>query len=786
MRKFALIIAMLVAFIPAHAVLKEQDLEKTLGILRQELTNTHDDNEKSSEVMKKRNQEILERVFNTFRQSNQNALMLYSQKDGYVFDQAYACHEATEQFQKFKSNTLPFRNYMNYFTTEIARYDSLINSLKNMRTSQLSEQAKIDRNVCMTYAVNLRNGLMDDKREMQEYLDIYNRTENRLKTLNDYASKRYNEIQNDIFRNGGDNYFSILGKLKAYFSFTMESVRDKYRPSGPFKSQWDSRYILFLFTFLTIYGLGAFLLNAVAIRYLMPKRFRSEKFLKKRTCIIIATSAVTLAVILMILRMVVNQNFLIMASKLLVQYVWMLSVILISLLLRVDGNQIKSATRIYAPLMFVGFIVIAFRIVLIPNYLVNLIFPPLLLFSALWQWNVIRRHGKRIPRSDVFYTYITLAIFVVSVVCSWYGYTLLSVQLLIWWIMQLTCILTINCIVSWMHDYSERHHIYDRPINETWLFRFVYRVVLPCLGIASVWISIYWAADVFNLSDLTMRVLSTNFIDHKYLKVSILSLLIVIALYFLFGYINRVSKDILRLYLSKGDKKLAASRNMMGKNVIQVLVWGIWLLICLSILHVDNTWLVVVSGGLSTGIGFAMKDIIENIYYGISLMTGRVKIGDWIEIDGTKGKVNSISYTSTLVESIDGTIIAFTNSQLFTKNYRNLTKNHGYVLSLIPFGVAYGSKMKDVMALVENSITEMKHPFVDKKKPVKVVFTEFGDSSINFKLLCWVDAVKQIYAVSDIMEKIYDVLGEQGIEIPFPQRDVYIKHLPENLPAASK
>ena len=352
--------------------------------------------------------------------------------------------------------------------------------------------------------------------------------------------------------------------------------------------------------------------------------------------------------------------------------------------------------------------------------------------------------------------------------------------------MQLTCILTINCIVSWMHDYSERHHIYERPINETWLFRFVYRVVLPCLGIASVWISIYWAADVFNLSDLTMRVLSTNFINHKYLKVSILSLLIVIALYFLFGYINRISKDILKLYLSKGDKKLAASRNMMGKNVIQVLVWGIWLLICLSILHVDNTWLVVVSGGLSTGIGFAMKDIIENIYYGISLMTGRVKIGDWIEIDGTKGKVNSISYTSTLVESIDGTIIAFTNSQLFTKNYRNLTKNHGYVLSLIPFGVAYGSKMKDVMALVEQSITDMKHPFVDKKKPVKVVFTEFGDSSINFKLLCWVDAVKQIYAVSDIMEKIYDVLGEQGIEIPFPQRDVYIKHLPENLPAASK
>jgi small-conductance mechanosensitive channel len=374
----------------------------------------------------------------------------------------------------------------------------------------------------------------------------------------------------------------------------------------------------------------------------------------------------------------------------------------------------------------------------------------------------------------VNYSYITLAIFVASVGCAWYGYTLLAVQILIWWTMQLTCILTITCLVGWMKKYSERHNIYERPINETWLFRFVYRVLLPWLILASVWISIYWAADVFNLGELTRRIMTTNFVDEKYLKVSILSLLIVIALYFLFGYLNRVSIAVLKLYLSKGDKKLAASRTVMGKNVIQVIVWGAWLLISLAIFHVDNTWLVVISGGLSTGIGFALKDIIENIYYGISLMAGRVKVGDWIEIDGTKGKVNSISYTSTMVESIDGTIIAFTNSQLFTKNYRNLTKNHGYVLSLIPFGVAYNSNMKDVMETVEKAVVDMKHPYVDKKKQVKVVFTEFGDSSINFKLLCWVDAVKQIYAVSDIMERIYDVLGEKGIQIPFPQRDVHI------------
>jgi small-conductance mechanosensitive channel len=131
-----------------------------------------------------------------------------------------------------------------------------------------------------------------------------------------------------------------------------------------------------------------------------------------------------------------------------------------------------------------------------------------------------------------------------------------------------------------------------------------------------------------------------------------------------------------------------------------------------------------------------------------------------------------------MLEAIDGSVIAFTNSQLFTKNYKNLTKNHGYVLSLIPFGVAYGSNMKQVSSLVEDAVMRLHHPYLDPHKQVKVVFTEFGDSSINFQLLCWVDAIKQIYVVSDVMQCIYNTLNEHNIEIPFPQQDIYIKQMP--------
>lgn len=95
----------------------------------------------------------------------------------------------------------------------------------------------------------------------------------------------------------------------------------------------------------------------------------------KRTCIIMAMTVVTFAILLGIIRITAHQNFVIMACGLLVEFAWLIGVILISLLLRVGNDQIKSAFRIYSPLMLVGFLVITFRIILIPNSLVNFIFP---------------------------------------------------------------------------------------------------------------------------------------------------------------------------------------------------------------------------------------------------------------------------------------------------------------------------------------------------------------------------------------------------------------------------
>ena len=774
MKKILIIMALILGMVSeADAVLKEKNLDSTLVILRAELTKHYQELNDQRAEQRQQSQEVFRNLRETMKQSNQNALMLYSQQQEYLFDLTYACHQATEQYQRFQRQQLPFREFINNTSGEIARYDSLINSLQAMPTNIMGERAKTDRSVCLTLATVIKRTLEEDSQQMEDYIRYYNMTEQRLKHMNDYAQKRYYDIQTSIFVNGGDTYLDILRNVKEKWQNMKEVVTKKYTTDEATKhSDWNLYWIFGLFVAIAFYALIAIGINLLVFKF-MPKRFHTLEFLRKRSSIMWATTTITLAILMGLIQYNSHQNFVIMASGLLVEYLWLLAVILISLLLRVNATQIKNAFKIYAPLLLIGFVVITFRIILIPSELVSLIFPPVLIACLLWQWWGIRRYNRNIPRSDMFYTYISMAVFIASAACSWAGYTLLAVQLLIWWIMQLTCILTITCISDYLKMYEEKHHFSQRPITQTWLYTFTHKVILPALIVCSVMISIYWAADVFNLSDMCWGIFNYKFIEQENLKVSIVKLAVVISSWFLFSWISKTVLSLMRLHFETKDPTTAESRSVMGKNVIQLIIWGVWLLAVLAYLDISVAWLLAISGGLSTGIGFASKDIIENIYYGASLMAGRIKAGDWIEINGTMGKVTSISYTSTMIESLYGEVITFQNAQLFKNNYKNLTRNHGYVLAVVPFGVAYGSNLKQVTTLIEEAVNKLHHQWMDSKKPVKSVVSEMGDSSINFKLFVWAEAPKKSYVISDVLKCVYNTLNDNGIQIPFPQRDVH-------------
>lgn len=787
MRKklFFITILLFILTLPTHAVLQEDSLKNSLQVLRSELIAQH------LELTKQLNKSrfITEQVTSQLKEIGDNSaqisLMLYSQKTDNIFDLTYACQQATELWKDFQTKTRPFHDLITESNEEIARYDSLINVLSTMYIFGLTPKMKTDRNVCLTLAASIRRMLKERNDSYKEYIQYYKFSQQQLEALDAYAQKRYEEIQSGIFTNSGDNYFKFLKTARLRFNQMNTTLSEKYTSDPVVASQWDVKWIITLFSMILIYGLIAILINYLSIRFLVTKvmktdRFeqKSHAFLAKRTCIIMLASVITFSIILVIIRLFSPSNFVHMACSLLLEYTWMLTVIFASLLLRVEGSQTHNAYRIYYPLIMIGFFVITFRIVMLPSSIVTLLFPPLLLIDTLWQARMIYRYHKLVPRYDLNFAYMSQLVFVFSLVSAWIGYTMFAVQVIIWWSMQLACILTIAFFKDYLNQYRAKHPIKNLSPIKVWALRFIDIVLIPIALVISFFMAVYWATDVFNLSGLTWDLIRDNFIDSTNIKISVYAIAVVTILWFVFNYLNLTIRDAIKLYLKRNDPSTAEARATMYINVLQVVIWGAWLLTTLSIIKVSSTWLVVVTGGLSTGIGFAMKDILENIYYGISLMAGRIKIGDYIICDDIRGRVSSISYTSTMIEALDGSVIAFQNSQLFTKNYKNMTKNHGYELDILEVGVAYGTNIKEVKALLTDAITSLRVTY--EAQPVVVRLKSFDDSCITLSIIVWLNVFTRGSDIGDIMECIYETLNKNGIEIPFPQREITIKQQNNN------
>ena len=787
MRKklFFITILLFILTLPANAVLQEDSLKNSLQVLRHELIAQHLEQTKQLNNSRFITEQVTNQLKEIGDKSAQVSLMLYSQKTDNIFDLTYACQQATELWKDFQTKTRPFHDLITESNEEIARYDSLVNVLSTMYTFGLTQKMKTDRNVCLTLAVSIRRMLKERNDSYQEYIQYYNYSQHQLQALDAYAQKRYAEIQSGIFTNTGDSYFKVLKSVRFRLSQMNTTLSEKYTPNTVVVSQWDVKWIITLFSMILIYGLIAIIINYLSIRFLVTRvmktnRFeqKNQSFLAKRTCIIMLASVITFSIVLIIIRLFSPSNFVHMACSLLLEYTWMLSVIFASLLLRVEGSQTHNAYRIYYPLIMIGFFVIAFRIVMLPSSVVTLLFTPLLFIDTLWQARMIHKYHKLVPRYDLNFAYISQFVFIFSLISASIGYTMFAVQVIIWWSMQLACILTIAFFKDYLNQYREKHPIKKLSPAKVWLLRFVDIVLIPTALVISFILAIYWATDVFNLSGLTWNLFRANFIDSDKIQISVYSIAVVTILWFIFNYLNLTIRDAIKLYLKRNDPSTAEARATMYINVLQVIVWGSWLLITLGLFKVSSTWLVVVTGGLSTGIGFAMKDILENIYYGISLMAGRIKIGDYIICDGIRGKVSSINYTSTVIDALDGSTIAFQNSQLFTKNYKNMTKNDGYEVGVIEVGVAYGTNVKEVRELLIDAIAKL--GITNENKDIIVRLQSFDDSCITLKILVWLNVLTQGNDISVVMECIYDTLNNNGIEIPFPQREITIKHQQES------
>ncbi|MBQ1717879.1 MAG: mechanosensitive ion channel [Bacteroidales bacterium] len=847
---------------PALAVFNERDLGQTIHTLRSELNRDYKKRVAAEKRLSEQYRGQRRQMISTMKKCNELSLILYSQKQDFTFDLTYALGSVSHEYDEFTSKRLPYDQIVTRLDWDIDRYARLIESLRrlppeiahidsvpdslayhndsldrytfrrpsnasmqgfripripdSLRTERpffLNEEECADRDSCIFYASEMLKMCAASKKQIIRDSTHYQHTFLRLKESYDYAQQRYKILQNRIFVQGQTPYNRILPGLGRYWTRAVQDFREKYtRDEGSFQSIWKGPFLVYFlliqFAILLVTTLIAALIFFVLLRIF--KRLR-EAIPKQQYFCIILLSGILLNGLLTFWQKDAT-GFLQSASGLMRTYLWLLAAIIAALLIRLKPNQLKNGLLLYMPTMVMAVIVIGLRIIFMPNSMMNIIFPPVLLVFFIWQLIACLRHRNLVHTSDRLAGWTSLLIIGVALVTALAGYIFVALLIMIWWFFLLSAVLTLVTISHLLEQFREKYltrsiEAYKKRLTfvspaerdsmlfgATWFYDMVKMVALPVLALLSVPFSIKLGLGVFDFSDLYDTIYTHPFVNLTnsegavVLRLSFRIIVVACVLFFVFRYLNYAAYGIYQnvryaTFMKKNGRKTVRKNEInlsLGKSIINAITWIIYVIVIIVMLKIPTTSLTIIAGGLSAGIGIALKDIINNFVYGIQLMSGRVRVGDWIECDGVRGRVTGISYQSTQIETIEGAVMSFLNASLFNKNFSNLTHNNSYEFVKIVVGVSYGSDMNKVREVLVDAMQQMRtkdsygREIVDPKKGIYVTFDAFDESSINVAVKQFILVAERIAYVDKAKEVIYEALTNAGISIPFPQRDIHV------------
>ena len=357
----------------------------------------------------------------------------------------------------------------------------------------------------------------------------------------------------------------------------------------------------------------------------------------------------------------------------------------------------------------------------------------MLFIVVLWQLISNLRLSSKVDKIDTVIGWVSFGITAVATLICWCGFIFLSLIILVWWYSQLAIILAIISVLSLTLLYKKKRldkriEAYKEKITyvtdsekdkllfgATWFYDLIREVLIPLAVLYTIPTCAYWALDIFEFKDLYLTIFEKPFFTQGEFQVSIHNLLLLAGVFAIFRYVNKGAHTLWKIsayrhYLRKHEQQTIRDNEVnlsLGDSLISVFIWFFYADLFVVTLHIPTGSLGLIAGGLSAGVGLALKDTINNFIYGIQLMGGRLRVGDMIECDGNLGKVTAINYQTTHVQELGGPIIAFTNTTLFNKSFKNLTRGSEYVYTKVNVRVSYGTDVDKVREVLLEASKEL-------------------------------------------------------------------------------
>jgi len=255
-------------------------------------------------------------------------------------------------------------------------------------------------------------------------------------------------------------------------------------------------------------------------------------------------------------------------------------------------------------------------------------------------------------------------------------------------------------------------------------------------------------------------------------KISLISLILAVVVFTLSVKLSGIAKKIIRNVLSDKDVDHGVKGSLERITGYIVLVVGT--LITLDTVGVNLNSLAAIGAVLMVGIGFGLQNITQNFISGLILLLERpIRVGDLVIVDGVSGKVVDIKARSTIVQTRDDVSIIIPNSKFIAEKVVNDSYTGDKRRYSVEIGVSYKSDLEKVKKLLTE--IALKNDYVLNDPEPDVLLSNFGDSSIDFKLLIWTtDVWRYEKTLSEIRFSINKMFKENNVEIPFPQRDIHL------------